>query len=266
MRRPGIRVRALAARVCSARVMARVIDPTLADLQAEYEEAHGRRATWQRRWIVVRGYAALVRALCVHAGTHAIAESRALDPHERAALTRTFAAGVVVMLVATLWLAALSFVNAVPPAHPRGPALALLLVPQALPFSIPIGLAFALAWGARRLAAAGCRRLFLAAALAASIVSFATVAWLAPAANQGFRTSVAGTPIPKGTHELSLGELRRLLASGGSDRVAAAPAGVRELTRNYRTRWVLVLAPLVLGLAALALATRRDGSRDAIGS
>ena len=37
MSRPGIRLRALSARVCSERLMQRLVDPAIADLQAEYE-------------------------------------------------------------------------------------------------------------------------------------------------------------------------------------------------------------------------------------
>jgi len=33
---PGTRLRALAARVCSEKTMARFIDPTIADLQTDY--------------------------------------------------------------------------------------------------------------------------------------------------------------------------------------------------------------------------------------
>ena len=39
MRPPGTRLRALAARLCAAITMERLVDPAIADLQAEYEEA-----------------------------------------------------------------------------------------------------------------------------------------------------------------------------------------------------------------------------------
>lgn len=46
MRRPGTRIRAIAAHLCQARTMERFVDPTVSDLQAEYEDAvkRGRRA------------------------------------------------------------------------------------------------------------------------------------------------------------------------------------------------------------------------------
>jgi len=39
MKRPGARVRAIAARLCRTDTMARLVDPTLADLQAEHSVA-----------------------------------------------------------------------------------------------------------------------------------------------------------------------------------------------------------------------------------
>ena len=43
------RLRALAARILDLRTMERVIDPLLADLHAEYEEANWRGYVWKRR-------------------------------------------------------------------------------------------------------------------------------------------------------------------------------------------------------------------------
>jgi hypothetical protein len=47
MRPPGTRLRALAARLFAASTMERLVDPAIADLQAEYEEALRRGPKWR---------------------------------------------------------------------------------------------------------------------------------------------------------------------------------------------------------------------------
>jgi hypothetical protein len=55
MTNPGNGLRTLAARWCSARTVARLIDPTLADMQVEYRDAAERGRPWQAFAIRVRG-------------------------------------------------------------------------------------------------------------------------------------------------------------------------------------------------------------------
>jgi hypothetical protein len=55
MSRPGDRLRAFAARVCSADTMARLIDPVIADIQAEHAHALQRGRVWRSRWIRLAG-------------------------------------------------------------------------------------------------------------------------------------------------------------------------------------------------------------------
>jgi len=62
---PGTRLRALAARLCAASTMERLIDPAIADLQAEYE-ASRTGPGWRRRWIWMRGYIAFFTMIVVH--------------------------------------------------------------------------------------------------------------------------------------------------------------------------------------------------------
>jgi putative ABC transport system permease protein len=63
---PGTRLRALAARLCAARTMERLVDPAIADLQAEYEEASRTGPGWRRRWIWMRGHIAFFTMIVVH--------------------------------------------------------------------------------------------------------------------------------------------------------------------------------------------------------
>src|SRR6185436_6723588 len=51
MKPPGTRLRALAARLLSASTMDYLVDPAIADMQAEYEDAWRRGLTWRKRWI-----------------------------------------------------------------------------------------------------------------------------------------------------------------------------------------------------------------------
>lgn len=66
MTRPGTWLRQLAARLCAPTTMERLVDPAIADLQAEYEEASRTGSVWRRRWIWMRGYIAFFAMIVVH--------------------------------------------------------------------------------------------------------------------------------------------------------------------------------------------------------
>jgi len=66
--------------------MERLVDPTLADLQAEYENAAGRTRKWERRWILVLGHIALIRVMAVHGGMRAVGFLRCSTADDRRAL------------------------------------------------------------------------------------------------------------------------------------------------------------------------------------
>jgi lipopolysaccharide export LptBFGC system permease protein LptF len=92
-----------------------------------------------------------------------------------------------------------------------------------------------------------------------SAASFATLAWVTPAANQAFRElmyDLAGKhgPLLKGANELSLGEL--------SQRIAALTqvghwGEARTLALDYHFRWALSCATLVLAAFAISIVPRR---------
>ena len=63
---PGTRLRALAARLLAASTMDHLVDPAIADMQAEYEEASRGGLTWRKRWICIRGHLAFFRMIVVH--------------------------------------------------------------------------------------------------------------------------------------------------------------------------------------------------------
>src|SRR3954469_7823905 len=46
--------------------MERLVDPAIADLQAEYEEASHTGSKWRRRWVWMRGHVAFFTMILVH--------------------------------------------------------------------------------------------------------------------------------------------------------------------------------------------------------
>ncbi len=63
---PGGRLRALAARLLDARTVEYVVDPAIADVQAEYEDASRRGLAWRKRWICLRGYLSFFAMIVAH--------------------------------------------------------------------------------------------------------------------------------------------------------------------------------------------------------
>lgn len=129
--------------------MARVIDPIVADMQMEYTEAV-RSGRWpSAEWIRVCGYGALWRAVCLNSircGPRALLNSLAADQW---ALARMAVYSVVACAALTLLLSAWPMIGT----YSRFPnlKLTLLLLPQALPISIPIALSLAIVCGASRM-------------------------------------------------------------------------------------------------------------------
>jgi putative ABC transport system permease protein len=63
---PGTRLRAVAARLFAPTTMDYLIDPAIADMQAEYDDASRRGMTWRKRWIAVRGHLAVFGMIVAH--------------------------------------------------------------------------------------------------------------------------------------------------------------------------------------------------------
>src|SRR6185436_13083079 len=66
MRPPGTRLRAVAARLLDASTVEYLVDPALADMQAEYEDASRRGLAWRKRWICLRGYFSFFAMIVAH--------------------------------------------------------------------------------------------------------------------------------------------------------------------------------------------------------
>jgi hypothetical protein len=255
------------ARWFDARVMELFIDPVLADLQAEYEEALNDGRRWRARWIWTAGYAALARVLLWQAGRRMWRGSPADARGGPASSVRPMAWGVGVAVVVTVAIVANTVVGMNVAGGRNAPILLALLVPQALPVAIPLGMMVAVfAWSRPRERAN--RRLLpvLSAALGCSLVSFVVLARVAPDANQAFRLAVFDAyasahepdstfrlPPPRGANELTMGQLRSFVASGTT---LTPPDDVRVLAFVYHRRWALAAASLVLGAFAFAVAAR----------
>ena len=66
MRPPGTLLRAVAVRLFAANTIDYVIDPAIADMQAEYEDASRRGLSWRKRWICLRGYLSFFAMIVAH--------------------------------------------------------------------------------------------------------------------------------------------------------------------------------------------------------
>jgi hypothetical protein len=254
MKRPGTRIRAIAKSLCNARTMERFVDPTIADLQSEYEEAVNDGRTWERARIWIAGHIAVIQVIALHGGLKAMDIPRDLTDDDRRAVLRTILASTVIAVIGTLVLAMIpvkTFATLFD--LRRALELSFYLIPGALPISIPIGLTFGTLWGLRRMwASRRTRMAVLLLAFGASLASFATLAWVMPASNQAFRVSMLGRPLPKGPNELTIGELRQRLAT---------PSDSPSLALAYHARWALGSAPFFLAVFALTFTSRRQWSR-----
>jgi hypothetical protein len=91
MNKPGDGLRAFAARWCRPDTMARVIDPLIADLQLEHEEAAHAGRRWKARLVRTVAWFAFIKVvvLCVSRDAIPSREARATD--DRRVLARVLA-------------------------------------------------------------------------------------------------------------------------------------------------------------------------------
>jgi Lipopolysaccharide export system permease LptF/LptG len=242
-------IRRFLARVCSDNTMARVVDPTLADMRWE-----SGRPLWP-------GYIALAKALMVHSivSTPAVLSRTWSDDDHAIPKVAGFAvAGALLLAMAQVapWLFARNIANR----EASVVGMALLLTPMALTVTLPAALLLAIPLALRRLEPS--RRLArrtVAFSLACLGATFVLGAWVTPETNQAFRVLVSGQQLARGWAEQGLAVQRERievlnLTPGG--RVKA-----RLLEFDYQVRLVLICAPLPLGILALAISRSRRGRR-----
>jgi hypothetical protein len=249
------RLRAIAARLCSARTMERLIDPLLTDAQIEYSDAIARGRVWRSRWIRTAGYVAFLKVLALYGYERTVRDWTADDGR---AFARTAGLSTAAFVVAALLLM-LPAVRAVPT------NLLLYQVPQTLPLAIPVGITLGIFCGmGGRVVSCRVKAAAFALALACSAGSLAATAWIIPSAAQAYRVSFSehvrlttGKEVTFGTIgaiEMPLSEVRRKIdALTQSGRARAA----RNAAFGYYLRWALPCAPLALALFALSVMPRR---------
>ena len=251
---PGTTLHRLAVYICSAKTLERVVEPAIADLQKEYADAT-LRSTLERARILLFGYAGVWEGIAMTA----LEMSTPVDA-DRRALLRAFIWGTAVTVGASAMLIALTIAAA--PVF--APFYIALLTPMTLPIALPIGLTLGIACGFSRGAVSRhTKRVVLFSAVLVTVVSFSSMAWVKPVANQAFRQSVFNAIggkgiVVKGLHEMSIPELRRA--------VNMAPRGDMDETPQraswvYHLTFALPLAPLLLAVLALTLVAR--GTRRA---
>lgn len=133
-------------------------------------------------------------------------------------------------------------------------------MPAVLPLSIPVGLAIGAALSAQRRILS--RRLIGAImlfALALSVASLVTVAWVTPNTNQSYREALIGNTLRKGDREMTLIELRRSLAMRD-------PEGARRVLLEFHHRLSFALTPLTFAAFGLVVAIRRLRVMGALGA
>ena len=279
MTRPGDRLRAMAARWCSERTMERLIDPVVADLQAEYGHAVRQGRVWRSRRVRIGGYVACAKAIAVYGGERLMRTTYDSTADDRRALGRTIGWSVMAMVAVTL-LMVVPFLPRIPtllsrlheigglPGKEIGNALLVSLISQALPIAVPVGLTVGIFCGlggrevSRRLTPA-----ILAVAVLCSLASFALLAWIVPAATQAYRVAIFGSshhPIDW-MNELTLGGLRGQIDLSMHGQMLPVGVNPGVLAFSYYLRWSLSCASFALALFALSVVTRRRFGRWRLG-
>jgi hypothetical protein len=248
VKRPGTRLRALAAQLCSEKTMVRFIDPTIADLQAEYAAVRRNGSAWRCQWTLLLGYVAFAR-LMLWCGLFGTREAwRSWSAEDQGALNRmllciaiaTVCATSIVGLPDVLRLPDMLSFN--PNANARLERLVLYLVPSALALGVPAGLAIGAALGAaNRIQSRRVITVICLIAVLSSVASFVNIAWVTPHANQSFREELVGRLPERGINELALTELR----------TSPKEAFV------FHVRLALAVAPLTFAIFGIVVATRR---------
>jgi len=249
----GHRLRQWATRVCSAQTMARLIDPVIADLQHEYERAKADRRGLRAAIILLRGYWAFWKVFTLQVPAVLLREFRV---SHRDSFVRMAVPAAIAMVMACAALI-VEPARSIRQRDMLGVWLVILLLPQAIPFSVPISIFTGIAYGLRRRPLTRrVRRFVLMLGLAGTLVSASTIIWVVPTANQTFRTVIARQVVIEGPPEMSSRELRDH-ALAWKSRGQTAKAG--DLLFAFHARWALAGAALAFAIFGLGVTGLRLG-------
>jgi lipopolysaccharide export LptBFGC system permease protein LptF len=258
MTRPGARLRSVATRFFDPSTMERLIDPAIADLQHEHDDAIRRGLVWRGRWVRTAGCIAVWKVIAASATTASTRMIGDWASEDGCAVGRTIghSLATIAAVVALLIWAPLSRSSHRIPAN-NVAWMVIYLVPQALLVAIPLGLMFGILSGLRgRVATTHVRRSVVALVIVCSIATFALAAWTMPAANQAFRELMAGQRLRRGFNEMTLVELARTPAQSSWPVSATA----NRLAFEFHFRLALAFASLALGLFAIAVTAAWRGA------
>jgi lipopolysaccharide export LptBFGC system permease protein LptF len=271
------RIRSAAARIMSATTMERLVDPILTDIELESGEHLQRGRVWRARWVVLSGYLGLSKALLFHT----VLDCAGACVFDNAA-ART-------VRVSCLAFAVLTTALVLPPLFgnrlfTRHPGLAVYLVPQAIPISIPIALSIGIVWGWSQHTARLMVRRLVVISTAGAVISLATMEWLVPAAHDGFLASLtrlgastgSAPTMERGVGERSLSELSNLVRqiearSGSQSNHKPFPQRLRtgrgpsltaaDVKHALHVRLALGAATFLLPVLAVAIASAVRGRK-----
>ena len=261
MNRPGDGLRQLATRLFSERSRYRLIDPAIADLQAEFAAARRDGSAWHRLRALAIGYVSVAKVLALATFGDARQAATMWTPDEAVNVRR----GVLIALAVTAAATALLTIPAVEQMPEADLGLAPYVVPSALPLSVPLGLAVASAWMLH--AAVRTRKVAAAMLLAAAFTSAAMLVnfeWVIPDTNQAFRATVMAKFNPpvaspaRGDNELRSWELRERMSEM---RNSGKRSRAHWLELTYYRRWSMSATPLAMVALMTALAFRWRWSR-----
>jgi lipopolysaccharide export LptBFGC system permease protein LptF len=257
MTRPGARLRILARRIFNDSIVERFVDPAIADLQHEHEQAIRRGHEWRARRIRLAGYCAFWKLAVIVAAREAIHERTAADDRD---VRRTIVFSLVAIMgltVLLLWGPLNGFRHRGWPGMASLPRLVLYLLPQALLITLPIGLMFGIFSGLPGgTMTARVTRSMSALVIVCFILTFILAAWAMPAANQAFRELMAGHRLAtRGFNEMTLLELARTPAQN----IWIVSATANRLAFEFHFRLALPFAALALGPFAMAVAAASRG-------
>jgi lipopolysaccharide export system permease LptF/LptG-like protein len=254
MYQPGNQLRAFASGWCCRETMERVIDPLIADLQREHQEAVRRVHVWRGRWIRFAGCIAFLKVIALCAWTELTVLDR-WTRDDRNSLTRAVVIVAATAVVVTALLVSRSAEDYPTVLVHPSPTRLLFLVPYPLVAGIALGatLGVALGLGGRALS----RRLVAAAvglSLICSAIVFIDVGWVAPAAHIAYRMTVGDTDPTPEIGEASLGALRRKIEQVNRDSAFRPNGFWGALSFDYHRRVALSFSPVLFTLFALAMA------------
>lgn len=253
--RSGSRLRRWAGYLCSQRTMEQLIDPVIADLQHECAEADASGHTSNKYVALLRGYVAFWILLTLHVPqVWLIGRIQAFTAGDRPTLRPSLLAAALTTALVTASLVATP-ARQITRHGVDGAWLLVLLIPQSLPFSIPLTIYSGVVSGLKgRSLTTRLRTIVLIIGLTGTLASVGTMLWLIPASNQAFRVAIAGFPIAPGSAEVNPRSLRNealVLKTKGRDEEAG------HLLFAYHSRWAIAGAALVFALFGLAVATLR---------